>query len=40
MRKSWGVLFCVFVFCAATACADTIVQRDGASYCRTVYGPE
>ncbi|MGB2668075.1 MAG: hypothetical protein WAK48_29045 [Candidatus Acidiferrum sp.] len=39
MRKSWGVLFCVFVFCAATACADTIVQRDGASYSGQCMGP-
>lgn len=32
MRKSWSLLFCVSVFCAASACADMIVLRDGASY--------
>ncbi len=39
MRKSWSVLFCAFGVCAATACADTIVLRDGASYSGQCIGP-
>jgi hypothetical protein len=39
MKRSWILSLCVFVFCAASACADTVVLRDGASYSGQCIGP-